>query len=114
MELSGDLLEPADLFDKLRDKNVVLTSVEKTEANFLIMDYINVWAAAHAAYRNGLIAPYLYDLYLNDMAVTFNTYPGLAVIISEVYEARWGNVAPGQSLLLDTLKGILLENGLTI
>lgn len=110
--LSANVREEADLMIKLMDESSVLTAEEKFLAEQLASEHMAVWGSANNAYRSGLIADYLWEIYMVAMEQTLNNYPGLALALSELYTPRWAGIVDGELELIDRVRGVLRAQGI--
>jgi hypothetical protein len=112
--LSANVRGSTELMVKLMDKSSVLTVEEEIQAEQFASEYMAVWGSAYNAYRNELIADYLFELNMISMEQNLTKYPGLAVALSDLYGPRWAGLTPGQNELVDRIRVTLRSRGIEI
>lgn len=110
--VSKSAKESSVLMLKLKDSNLKLTPEEKVESEYLASEFMNMWGSAASAYRNGLIAKYLFEMYMTDLEVNLTQYPGLCLAVYENYISRWSELPDGESILMDRMRKVFRKNGL--
>ena len=112
--LSANVRGSTELMVKLMDKSSVLTVEEEIQAEQFASEYMAVWGSAYNAYRNELIADYLFEINMISMEQNLTKYPGLAVSLSDLYGLRWAGLMPGENELVDRIRVILRSQGIEI
>ena len=72
-----DISDETELLHKLVSANIELSPTEVAKARMLARLFVNLWEAADTAFTNGLISDLTHELFISDIGVHFDEYPGL-------------------------------------
>ena len=104
--------EFASLMLKLRDAGSELSPSDEERAYAYAVQYIAVWSQTNAAFENGVLSEYSFNINSTDIGVNMTRYPGLVKFYAEA--AKDYKFVPGTSRMWDVLLDELSQRGYEI